>query len=122
MTRYTSRTTRGIGRGVDAAVGAWERGELDRRTLLRRAAMLGMSAPALAMLMGRAATPAVSAAALRALQDDPAAGVMGGTLRVATIGEPPHLRVPGTRPSALGEGGNAPCRRDYPNTLHPNSV
>jgi peptide/nickel transport system substrate-binding protein len=43
------------------------------------------------MLMGHAATGQASAAALRALQDDPSAGVTGGTLRVATIGEPPHL-------------------------------
>jgi peptide/nickel transport system substrate-binding protein len=91
MTRLANRQASLTRREVDAAVRAWEQGRLDRRSLLRRAALLGMSAPALAMLMGRVSTPLASAAALRALQDDPAAGVMGGTLRVATIGEPPHL-------------------------------
>ena len=69
----------------------WERGQLNRRSLLRRAAMLGMGGAALATLVGREATGQASAAVLRAMQDDPAAGVRGGTLRVATIGEPPHL-------------------------------
>jgi len=91
MRRYTTSSTPSIRRDVDSAVAEWQRGQLTRRSLLRRAAALGVSGPALAMLIGRAATGKASAAALRALQDDPSAGVTGGTLRVATIGEPPHL-------------------------------
>jgi peptide/nickel transport system substrate-binding protein len=79
------------GREVARVVREWEEGRLDRRSLLRRAALLGLSGTALAALVGRAGTGQAAAAVLRAMQDDPAAGVMGGTLRVATIGEPPHL-------------------------------
>ena len=105
MTRLAGRQTSLLRRQVDAAIAEWERGALDRRSLLRRAALLGMSAPALAMLMGRAATPSASAAALRALQDDPAAGVMGGTMRVATIGEPPNLDEHQSTASIVAELG-----------------
>jgi peptide/nickel transport system substrate-binding protein len=91
MRRYTATRTSSSQREVDSAVAEWQCGQLTRRSLLRRAVALGVSGPALAMLMGHAATGQASAAALRALQDDPSAGVTGGTLRVATIGEPPHL-------------------------------
>jgi peptide/nickel transport system substrate-binding protein len=91
MTRLTGRTTSTTRREIAATVAEWQRGELNRRSLLRRAAMMGLSSAALASLVGREATGQASAAVLRAMQDDPAAGVRGGTLRVATIGEPPHL-------------------------------
>jgi peptide/nickel transport system substrate-binding protein len=91
LSRYRDMTTSSMRRGVDATLTEWERGRLDRRTLLRRAAALGLSAPALAMLAGRGGPGLASAAVLKALQDDPSAGTPGGTLRVATIGEPPHL-------------------------------
>jgi peptide/nickel transport system substrate-binding protein len=91
LSRYRDMTTSSMRRGVDATLTEWERGRLDRRTLLRRAAALGLSAPALAMLAGRGGPGLASAAVLNALQDDPSAGTPGGTLRVATIGEPPHL-------------------------------
>ena len=54
MTRLAGRHSSLTRREVDAAISAWEQGRLHRRSLLRRAALLGMSAPALAMLMGRA--------------------------------------------------------------------
>lgn len=91
MRRYRDMTTSSMRRGVDATLAEWEHGQLDRRALLRRAAALGLSAPALAMLAGRGGPGQASAAVLNALQDDPSAGTPGGTLRVATIGEPPHL-------------------------------
>ena len=91
MTRLTGRTTSTTRREIAAIVAEWERGQLNRRSLLRRAAMMGLGSAALATLVGREATGRASAAVLRAMQDDPAAGVRGGTLRVATIGEPPHL-------------------------------
>jgi peptide/nickel transport system substrate-binding protein len=105
MMRRAVWTATTLSREVDALVRDWERGQLNRRALLRKAALLGISAPALAMLLGRAATPQVSAAALRAVQDDPAAGVMGGTLRVATIGEPPNLDEHQSTASIVAELG-----------------
>ena len=91
MTRLTGRTTTATRREIAAIVAEWERRQLNRRSLLRRATMLGLGRAGLAALVGREATGQASAAVLRAMQDDPAAGVRGGTLRVATIGEPPHL-------------------------------
>jgi peptide/nickel transport system substrate-binding protein len=91
MSRLFGRTTSTSRREIAAIVAEWERGQLNRRSLLRRAAMMGLGSAALATLVGREATGRASAAVLRAMQDDPAAGVRGGTLRVATIGEPPHL-------------------------------
>src|SRR5215211_3284197 len=91
MTRFAGRTTSTTRREITVIVAEWERGQLNRRSLLRRAAALGLGSSALAALVGREATGQASAAVLRAMQDDPAAGVRGGTLRVATIGEPPHL-------------------------------
>src|SRR5919107_4129596 len=91
MTRLRGRTPFATRREIAAIVAEWERGQLDRRSLLRRAAMMGLGSAALATLVGREATGQASAAVVRAMQDDPAAGVRGGTLRVATIGEPPHL-------------------------------
>jgi hypothetical protein len=91
MSRHLGRTMSTSRREIAAIVAEWERGQLNRRSLLRRAAMMGLGSAALATLVGREATGRTSAAVLRAMQDDPAAGVRGGTLRVATIGEPPHL-------------------------------
>ncbi len=91
MTRLTGRTTSSTRREIAAIVAEWERGQLNRRSLLRRAGMLGLGSAALATLVEREATGQASAAVLRVMQDDPAAGVRGGTLRVATIGEPPNL-------------------------------
>ena len=47
--------------------------------------------PALAGLTARAGSGRASAAVLNAFQDDPASGTKGGVLKVATIGEAPHL-------------------------------
>jgi peptide/nickel transport system substrate-binding protein len=91
MARLTGKTTSTTRCGIAAIVAEWERGQLNRRSLLRRAAMMGVGSAALATLVGRESTGRVSAAVLRTMQDDPAAGVRGGTLRVATIGEPPNL-------------------------------
>ncbi len=91
MTRLTGRTSSSTRREIAAIVAEWERGQLNRRSLLRRAAALGLGSAGLAALVGRESTGRASAAVLRAMQDDPAAGVRGGTLRVATIGEPPNL-------------------------------
>src|SRR3954453_4520557 len=91
MSRHLGRMTSTSRRETPAPLAEWERGQLNRRSLLRRAAMMGLGSAALATLVGREATGQASAAVLRAMQDDPAAGVRGGTLRVATIGEPPHL-------------------------------
>src|SRR5215216_5679323 len=91
MSRLAGRPTSSTRREIAAIVGEWERGHLNRRSLMRRAALLGLGSAGLAALVGREATGQASAAVLRAMQDDPAAGTRGGTLRVATIGEPPHL-------------------------------
>jgi peptide/nickel transport system substrate-binding protein len=91
LRQHRNLVTPTLRREVDTTVAEWQQGRLDRRSLLRRAALLGVSGPALAMLVGRDGPPRASAAVLQALQDDPSAGTAGGTLRVATIGEPPHL-------------------------------
>src|SRR4051795_10104050 len=108
MSRHLGRMTSTSRREIAAVVTEWERGQLDRRSLLRRAAGLGLGSVGLAALVGGeaprrgaaaglrggAGDPAAGgrgAAGLRGRQDAPAAGVRGGTLRVATIGEPPHL-------------------------------
>lgn len=90
MSRQSSRTP-SIGREVDALLSEWGQGRLSRRSVLRRAAALGMSVPALAMLVGQAGPGRAAAAVLRAAQEDPASGTRGGNLRVVTIGEPPTL-------------------------------
>src|SRR5688572_25529356 len=90
MARSSYRTPF-VAREVEALLAEWQQGRLSRRAVLRRAAALGLSGAALAMLLGHAGGGRAAAAALRALQDDPAAGTPGGTLRVATIGEAPHL-------------------------------
>lgn len=76
---------------VDSLLQEWELGRLTRRSVLRRAAALGLTVPALAALVGQAGPGRASAAVLRALQDDPGAGTPGGTLKVASLGEVPHL-------------------------------
>jgi peptide/nickel transport system substrate-binding protein len=72
---------------------AAERRNLNRRELVKRGAAIGLGASALsAALAGMSGPRMAQARSLRALlQDDPAAGTKGGTLRVATIGEPPTL-------------------------------
>src|SRR5687768_7410581 len=80
-----------IGREITALVAEWEHGQLSRRSILRRAAALGLTVPALAALTGRASTGRAASSVLRAAQDDPASGTRGGTLLVGTIGEAPHL-------------------------------
>jgi peptide/nickel transport system substrate-binding protein len=91
MRQSSNHHTRTIVREVDGLIAELQQGSLSRRSVLRRAAALGITAPALAMLAGRASTGHASAAVLRALQDDPASGVTGGVLKVGTIGEAPHL-------------------------------
>src|SRR4030095_4589649 len=99
MSRQSNRTTSSIGREVDGLLAEWAQGRLSRRSVLRRAAVLGLSVPALAMLIGRAGPGRASAAVLRAAQEDPASGTRGGNLRVVTIGEPP---TPGAHPTTAG--------------------
>ncbi|HEY8446583.1 MAG TPA: ABC transporter substrate-binding protein [Thermomicrobiales bacterium] len=67
--------------------------ELTRRELVKRGAGIGLGATALAAALHGVTGPrrAQARALRRLLQDDPGAGVRGGTLRVATIGEPPTL-------------------------------
>lgn len=91
MSQPLNGNTRSVVRAADALLLEWEQGRLSRRSVLRRAAALGMTVPALAMAAGRLGPGRASAAVLNALQEDPAAGTPGGTLTVATIGEPPHL-------------------------------
>jgi peptide/nickel transport system substrate-binding protein len=81
----------GTTHAVDALLVEWQQGRLSSRSVLRRAAALGLTVPALAALVGQAGPGRASAAVLNALQDDPSAGVTGGTLNVAIIGDPPHL-------------------------------
>ncbi len=91
MRRPAGRTTPAIHREIAAIVGDWERGRLSRRSVLRRGAAAGLGIAALSALVGRSGGGQASAAVIRAMQDDPSAGTPGGILRVATIGEPPHL-------------------------------
>ncbi len=91
MRRPAGRTTPAIHREIAAIVGDWQQGRLDRRSVLRRGAAAGLGVAALSALVGRAGGGQASAAVIRAMQDDPSAGTPGGILRVATIGEPPHL-------------------------------
>ena len=49
-------TTGSMGREVTALIAEWEQGQLSRRSVLRRAAALGLTIPALAVLAGRAGT------------------------------------------------------------------
>jgi peptide/nickel transport system substrate-binding protein len=91
MSYETGKVTRSTVRAIDDLVREWEHGRLTRRSAIRRAAALGLSIPALAVLTGRASNGRAAAAVLSALQDDPASGVKGGVLKIATIGEAPHL-------------------------------
>jgi peptide/nickel transport system substrate-binding protein len=67
--------------------------DLTRRELVKRGAAIGLGSYAFASALGTVVGPQqAQARALRSLlQDDPAAGTYGGTLRVAIIGEPPTL-------------------------------
>ncbi|MDQ3693077.1 MAG: ABC transporter substrate-binding protein [Chloroflexota bacterium] len=67
-----------------------ERDGISRRNLMRRGAAMGLGTAALAAALGNVGGPqrGVALAARGKLQADPGAGVRGGTLRVATIGEP----------------------------------
>ena len=71
-------------------VSRFERYGASRRELIRQAAALGLSVGALSAALGTVGGPrrTAAAAARAALQDDPGAGTRGGTLRIATIGEP----------------------------------
>src|SRR5262245_22931880 len=84
MSRLSGRNG-SVGREVAALLADWEQGRLSRRSVLRRAAALGLTVPALAVLAGKAGTGRTQAAVLRAAQDDPASGTPGGTLRIANI-------------------------------------
>jgi peptide/nickel transport system substrate-binding protein len=80
---------------------------VNRRELVKRGASIGLGATALATALGGVAGPArASAMDLRALlQDDPGSGTRGGTLRVATIGEPPTLDEHQTTATIVAEIG-----------------
>ena len=91
MSRQSHKTTSSVAREVTALLDEWQQGRLTRRAVIRRAVGLGLSVSALAALAGQAGTGQAASSVLRAAQDDPSAGTPGGTLRVATIGEPPHL-------------------------------
>lgn len=67
--------------------------DLSRRELVKRGAAIGLGGATLAAALAGVTGPrGAQAAGLRALlQDDPASGTRGGTLRIATIGEPPTL-------------------------------
>ena len=85
-----------------------ERGGLNRRDLLRRSGLgIGLgSAGLVAALTGVGGSHrALAAVAPAGLQDDPAAGTQGGTLRVAPIGEPPTLDEHQTTASITAEIG-----------------
>lgn len=90
MSRMSGRPPM-VAREIDGLIAEWMSGRLSRRSVVRRAAALGLSVPALAMLVGRAGPGQAAASVLRAAQDDPASGTKGGNLRVITIGEPPTL-------------------------------
>src|SRR4051794_25605611 len=91
MSYRTGKVTSGTVREIDSLLLEWQQGRLTRRSVIRRAAALGLSIPALAALTARGGPGVASAAVLNALQTDPASGTPGGTLRVATIGEAPHM-------------------------------
>ncbi|HRA46896.1 MAG TPA: ABC transporter substrate-binding protein [Thermomicrobiales bacterium] len=78
-------------KSIDELMLEWEHGRLTRRSMLRRAAALGISIPAMAALVGGKGSGRASAAILSSFQDDPASGIKGGVLKIATIGEAPHL-------------------------------
>lgn len=68
--------------------------DVNRRELVKRGAAVGLGGSALAAALGGVIGPsrALAQQELRALmQDDPASGTPGGTLLVATIGEPSTL-------------------------------
>jgi peptide/nickel transport system substrate-binding protein len=67
--------------------------DISRRELVKRGAAIGLSTYGLTSALGAVGGPArLQARALAAmLQDDPAAGTRGGTLIVASIGEPATL-------------------------------
>lgn len=91
MSYSSNGSMRSTVRAVDSLMIEWEQGRLSRRSVLKRAAALGLTVPALAGLVGQAGSGRASAAVLNMLQDDPSAGKPGGTLSVAIIGDPPHL-------------------------------
>ena len=94
-----------MGREVEALLSEWGHGKLDRRSVLRRAAALGLGAPALAMLVGQAGPGRAAAAVMRAVQEDPASGTRGGRLRVVSPGDPPTLDAHQTTAGITAEIG-----------------
>jgi peptide/nickel transport system substrate-binding protein len=105
MSRLSRGTGTAVGREVAALLAEWEQGRLSRRSVLRRAAALGLTVPALAALVGRGGTGRAAASVLRAAQEDPASGTPGGILKVATIGEAPHLDEHQTTAGIVAELG-----------------
>jgi peptide/nickel transport system substrate-binding protein len=72
MSRMSGRPPM-VAREIDGLLAEWASGRLSRRSVIRRAAALGLSV------------------LLRAAQEDPASGTKGGTLNVVILGDPPHL-------------------------------
>jgi len=91
MSYKTGKIDSSVVHSIDELLLEWDQGRLSRRSIIRRAAALGLSIPALAALTTRGGSGVASAAVLNALQTDPASGTPGGTLTVATIGEAPHM-------------------------------
>jgi peptide/nickel transport system substrate-binding protein len=91
MFRSSNGVTRSTATAVDSLLLEWQQGRLSRRSVMKRAAALGLTVPALAALVGQAGPGRASAAVLNAFQEDPASGTPGGTLNVVILGDPPHL-------------------------------
>ena len=91
MSRSSNRAMRSTVTAVDSLLLEWQQGRLSRRSVMKRAAALGLTVPALAALVGQAGPGRASAAVLNAFQEDPASGTPGGTLNVVILGDPPHL-------------------------------
>ena len=89
MSRMDSDQSSPIEREARQLLDRFMDGRLDRRSLIRRAAGLGLSAAAIDRARGRPLRR--SRLRWRVASDRPGSGTKGGTLRVATIGEPPHL-------------------------------
>lgn len=89
MSRSASDGSSPIEREASALLRHFIDGRMDRRALIRRSIALGVSSTTLTALAATRLGGHASAAAL--LQTDPGSGTKGGTLKVANIGEPPHL-------------------------------
>ncbi len=67
MSYQSGKVTSSTVRSIDELMLEWEHGRLTRRSVLRRAAALGLTIPALAGLTARAGSGRASAAVLNAL-------------------------------------------------------